>query len=64
MGCPCGKLSPDVPSQVSQHKRPRASESLWASLLQDRGSGDSAETRFFFFFVAGEGGGRKGESNN
>ena len=41
MGCPCGKLSgSDVPSRVSQHKRQRASESVWASLLQDRGSGD------------------------
>ena len=40
MGCPCGKLSSDVPSRVSQHKGPRASESVWASLLQHRGSGD------------------------
>ena len=42
MGCPCGKLSSDVPSRVSQHKGPRASESVWASLLQDRSSGDSS----------------------
>ena len=40
MGCPCGKLSTDVLSLVSQHKRPRASVSVWASLLLDRGSGD------------------------
>ena len=32
LGCPCRKLSPDAPSQASQHKRPRASVSVLASL--------------------------------
>ena len=33
MGCPCGKLSPDLHSWASRRKRLRTSESVWASLL-------------------------------